>query len=128
MTGIVIPGDRTTKQPITGYCFNPQCRETSDASRYEFVVEHDRFACPKCGATNPSCVGLLVLTHLLVADVTGPVIGSSGSRWRFACDGKRSILATDTNLEAATGMPEVANCPGCLAALAENDKHFRSPE
>lgn len=128
MTGILIPSDRTTKQVPRGYCLNPECRERSEDSRYEFEAKHDHFACPKCCNTDPMGVGLLVLTHLLVRDQAGPIRGSGGSRWKFACDSKRAILATETNLEAATGVPEVANCPGCLAALAADDKRHFSQE
>jgi hypothetical protein len=84
--------------------------------------------CPKCGSSDPLTVGLLVLTHLLVRDNHGPIRGAAGLRWKFACDPKRAVLATETNLEAATGVPSVANCPGCLAALAADDKRHFSQE
>ena len=61
-------------------------------------------------------VGLLVLIHLLIRDQRGPIMGSEGVRYRFACDSGRVVLATPTNLEAATGDPSAANCPGCLKA------------
>lgn len=60
-------------------------------------------------------VGLLVLTHLLIRDPNGPIKGHLG-RFKLACNTKRAYLATITNLEAATGDPSIANCPGCLAA------------
>jgi hypothetical protein len=115
MAGIIIPSDRTTKQQARGYCMNPECLEQSDASRFEFDVDHDRFACPKCGNNVPPGVGLLVLTHLLVSDRAGPIIGTMGRRYRLACHKDRAYLATVTNLEAATVCPSIANCPGCLA-------------
>lgn len=110
----VIPLDRTNKQPVIGYCLNPACRERSDDDRFEFPVEHDRFACPKCGYDTPPRVGVLVLTHLLFEDPKGPIGGGEGRRYRIACDPKRSHLATLSNKEAATGDAYVANCPGCL--------------
>ncbi len=58
-------------------------------------------------------VGLLVLTHLLIRDPKGPFKGQMG-RFRMACNTKRAYLATITNMEAATGDPLIANCPGCL--------------
>lgn len=114
MAGITIPRDRTTRQPVRGYCLNPACLEDSADSRYEFCVEHDKFACPKCGCDTPPRVGVLVLTHLLMDDPQGRIRGSGGARYRMACDPKRAHLATESNLEAATGDAYVANCPGCL--------------
>lgn len=122
-----VPTDRTSKQPATGYCFNPSCRNKSEDSRFEFEVDSDdKLQCPKCGRSEPPMVGLLTLIHLLVADPQGPVLGGGGSRWRFACDKGRSHLATATNLEAATGDVSSANCQGCLQALQEDDlKHLQ---
>jgi hypothetical protein len=110
--GIAIPEDRTTEQPARGYCLNMACAE--DGRRFEFEAENDHFACPKCGADSGPTVGLLVLTHLLIADPRGPLLGQGG-RFRLACAANRAYLATITNLEAATGEPTIANCPGCLA-------------
>lgn len=115
MPGIAIPSDRTTKQQARGYCLNPACRERSEDDRFEFPVDHDHYACPKCGCDQPPTVGLLVLTHLLVADPRGRVRGDNGMRFRLACDAGRAHLATLTNLEAVTGDPKYATCLGCLA-------------
>jgi hypothetical protein len=113
MSGIAIPSDRTTKQPVRAYCYNPECKPV-DGDRFEFGVSNDRFACPKCGAFLPPMVGVLSLVHLLVRDPKGPIIGEGGLRWRLACEERRAYLATVTNNEAATVVREVANCPGCL--------------
>ena len=118
----LVPLDRTSKQPATGYCFNPECREKSTDSRYEFRVSGNSIRCDKCSCDSPLTVGLLVLIHLLILDREGPIVGSQGLRYRFACDPGRSHLATETNLEAATGDPTCANCPGCLKALHDSDK------
>lgn len=112
MAGIAMPKDRTVKQPATGFCRNKHCR--IDGKEFQFPVEHDRFACPKCGADSKPMVGVLVLTHLLLPHEQGPLKGRSG-RWVIACDDQRAYLATATNQEAATDNAEVANCPGCLA-------------
>jgi len=114
MSGIIIPSDRTTKQQSRGYCMNPECLESSEDKRFEFDVDNDKFACPKCSQNTPPGVGLLVLTHLLIADPKGPIMGKL-QRFSLACNQKRAYLATITNLEAATGDPMIANCPGCLA-------------
>jgi DNA-directed RNA polymerase subunit M/transcription elongation factor TFIIS len=119
MPGIVIPHDRTTRQRVRGYCLNLECRESSDADRFEFDVEHDRFACPKCGNDRPPGVGLLVLTHLLIRDRKGPILGDMGLNYRLACHKDRAYLATITNLEAATGDITFCNCPGCLKVADE---------
>ena len=120
MAGIIIPGDRTTKQPVLGYCLNKACREPGQ-SEFEFITEHDHFACPKCGSTDKSTVGVKVLIHLMLPDRNGPIEGSRGAKYILGCDSRRAYLATFTNLEAATGDPTVANCPGCLAeALRRN--------
>ncbi len=119
MAGIVIPRDRTDRQQARGYCLNPQCREDSAASLFEFPVDHDHYACPKCGNDQPPGVGLLVLTHLLVPDPKGPIRSGIGQRFRFACDAKRVCFATPTNQEAVTGMPEFTNCMGCLNEIAK---------
>jgi hypothetical protein len=115
MAGILVPTDRTTKQQAVGYCLNPECLDRSDQGRFEFPVEHDRFACPKCGATGSPMVGLLALVHLLVRDPKGGLIGAGGLHYRLACDQTRAYLATVTNQEAATGDVASVNCPGCLA-------------
>jgi len=117
MAGIAIPRDRTDRQQAKGYCMNPQCLEDSASQRFEFPVNHDHYACPKCGNDQPPGVGLLVLTHLLVSDPKGRIQGDMGQRFRFACDVKRGHLATLTNLEAVTGMPEFVSCLGCLAEI-----------
>lgn len=115
-TGVAVPHDRTTKQPLRGYCLNSACLEDPQHSRFEFEAHNDHFTCPKCGADSPLMVGLLTLTHLLLPDPAGKILGSGGQRYRFACDGERTILATETNNEAATGVLELVNCPGCLKA------------
>jgi hypothetical protein len=119
MAGIIIPTDRTTKQQPRGYCLNPECLESSDQERFEFDVDHDRFACPKCGANSSPMAGLLVLTHLLMRDHKGPLIGAGGLKYRVACDDTRAYLATVTNQEAASGDVTAVNCPGCLIRHAE---------
>jgi len=126
MSGIIVPCDRTTKQPGRGYCFNPDCRESSLDDRFEFNIEDDLLACPKCGATDPPMVGLLVLTHFLVTDPKGPVVGARRQRYRLACDSHRAYLATRTNMEAASGELSAVNCPGCLAAAMEQKLPARS--
>lgn len=110
---VKVPNDRTVYQPARAFCRNPQCREESN-KEFEFDVTHDNFGCPKCGANKSPMVGLLVLTHLLIPNPAGPIIGSGGRRFALGCDQKRAYLATVTNLEAATDNPEIANCPGCL--------------
>lgn len=117
MTGIAIPTDRTNKQPVRAYCRNPQCRDRSDKI-FEFNVENDRFACPKCGANRDPMVGLYVLTHLLMQKKGGPIQGRY-FQYIVACDEKRAYLATQTNLEAVTDNPTIANCPGCLKKIEE---------
>lgn len=113
---LVIPSDRTTKQPVKALCRNPEC--AGEGMYFEFEAQHDRFACPKCGANKPPTIDLLVLTHLLVRNPQGPIEGEGGLRWQIACDTRRAYLATATNLEAATTAKEVANCPGCLISQA----------
>lgn len=114
MGGIAVPQDRTLSQPVVGFCRNPLCIEKA-GQEFRFKVEHDRFACPKCGADRAPMVGALVLTHLIIPAVGGPINGRGGTTHRLACDSTRAYLATATNLEAATDNAQVANCPGCLA-------------
>lgn len=111
---VKVPDDRTTKQKLRGYCYNPECRDKGD--RFEFEVDHDGFACPKCGADETPMVGLLVLTHLLLPDPKGKIVGAQGIRYRQACDGERTRIATTTNMEAGSGEISVVNCQGCLAS------------
>jgi len=113
---IVPPKDRTQKQAVRAYCVNPQCWEDDSGGRFEFTVEHGEIACPKCGANEPPMVGLLVLVHMLLPDQKGPIRGSGGLRYKLGCEQARAYLATETNLEAATGDIQAANCPGCLKA------------
>jgi hypothetical protein len=120
MAGIDIPVDRCAHQMPRGYCLNPECLESNTDSRYEFDVDQDKFSCPKCGSDSPVMVGLLVLIHFLVRDQKGPVVGQ-GIRYRFACDAKRAHLATNTNLEAASGDIKAVNCPGCLKAAHDQN-------
>ena len=113
MPGIIVPNDRITTQPARGYCRNPPCRDRGEL--FTFQVNHDGFACPKCGADAPPMVGLFALTHLLIPQMGGPIRGLGGRCYRLACDGQRDYLATLTNQEAASGDPSVVDCPGCLA-------------
>lgn len=115
MPGIIIPEDRCGKQPSFGVCMNPACREKNTDERFIFPVEHDHFACPKCGANKGPMAGLLAQIHLLIPDRHGPIEGVGGLRYRLACNSTRAYLATHTNQEAATGELAAANCPGCLA-------------
>ena len=114
MGGVAVPQDRTLSQPVIGFCRNPRCCEQSN-KEFQFKVENDLFACPKCGADRPPMVGVLVLTHLIIPQQGGPIIGKGGTRHRLACDSKRAYLATVTNLEAASDNANVVNCPECLA-------------
>lgn len=115
MSGIIIPGERTTKQQPQGFCWNPDC--AGEADRYIFDVHHDRFCCPKCGADSAPLVGILSLMHMLVADVKGQIVGAYGRRYRMACDTTRDYLATLDNGEGATGDQQFVNCPGCLIEI-----------
>lgn len=120
MSRVNIPHDRTQKQPVTGYCRNPECWRDSEApqnGRFEFTVEHAPVVCPKCGADRSPLVGILALTHALIRDKDGKIRGKGGLRYRLACEATRTVLATPTNNEAATDNPEFVNCPGCLAEL-----------
>lgn len=118
MAGVVVPGDRTLKVPVMGFCRNPQCRTKSN-EEYHFYVDHDTFHCPKCRADSEPMVGVLVLTHLLIPHTSGPIIGKGGMRYVIGCDSERAYLATVTNLEAATDNHKIANCPQCLKRAKE---------
>jgi len=115
MSGIVIPGDRSVKQPSFGVCINLDCREKSTDERFVFQVDDDHFCCPKCGADKPPIAGLLAQIHFLIRDPKGPIEGAGGICYRLACDDKRAYLATHTNQEATTGKLAAANCVNCLA-------------
>jgi len=112
---ITVPEDRTLRQPATAFCRNPECLE--NGKRFLFEIEHDNPACPKCGANRQPMIGLIVLTHLLVRDKSGPVEGHGGLRYSLACNTPRAYLATATNLEAATDSAELYNCPGCAQSF-----------
>jgi hypothetical protein len=98
---------------------NPECLVDSDDKMFTFDVQHDGFACPKCGNNRAPGVGLLVLTHLMIRDRNGPIHGDMGQSYRLACHKDRAYLATVTNLEAATGDIRFCNCPGCLKVANE---------
>lgn len=117
MPGGRVPRDRTIKQPAEGFCRNPEC--AVDGQQYRFRVEHDHFACPKCGADTPPMVDVLVLTHFLHRHDRGPIRGKGGLRFVIACDDKRAYLATATNKEAATDNIDLVSCPGCLENAAK---------
>lgn len=124
---VIIPADRTDKQPAKAFCRNPECiadaisREEAEigAKRFEFAVEHERVSCPKCGATEAPMIGMLSLVHFLHRNPKGLIAGMGGLRYQLACDEKRFTLATLTNDEAATDQLIAVNCPGCLKAAAE---------
>jgi 4-hydroxy-3-methylbut-2-en-1-yl diphosphate synthase IspG/GcpE len=116
---ILIPGDRTQAQPVRAFCRNVECLESSDQRRFEFDVEHEQVACPKCGATEAPMIGVLSLVHFLHRNPQGKIVGMGGLRYQLACDEKRAYLATHTNLEAATDQLQAVNCPGCLRAAKE---------
>lgn len=118
---VFVPNDRKG-QPY-GFCVNPECLESGE-QRFEFPIENGDVVCPKCGADRTPMIGLLVVTHLLVRDKAGPVVGNGGLKFRIACDttGKRTHLATITNQEAATGDYRSCNCMPCLqAATVRNE-------
>lgn len=110
MSKILIPGDRTTSQPVTAYCQNFEC--LVDGQRFEFPTEGD-VKCPKCGANQAPMIGLLSLIHFMVRDPVGPIQGAA-ARYHLACAPKRRTLATATNLESASDQLIAVNCPGCL--------------
>ncbi len=113
MSSIIMPNDRSTRNPARGFCRNPKCREQSGED-FTFPIEHAHVACPKCGANAAPLVGVFVLVHMLVQVQGGPIRGKGGVSYALACDDRRAYLATQTNLEAATGDIEVANCPQCI--------------
>jgi hypothetical protein len=115
---VIVPQDRSLKQPAVGFCRNPKCRDRSD-QEFTFTIKHDQPACPKCGANREPMIGMLVLTHLLIPTAAGPVLGVGGLRYAIACEAKRAYLATATNLEAVTDNPAIANCPGCIERAAK---------
>jgi len=117
---VVMPKDRTIKQPVFAFCRNPECRVVSNQD-FTFHVEHAHVACPKCGANQDPMIGVLTLCHHLMPHPQGPIIGHAGRRYRLACDAKRAYLATATNLESATDQPQIVNCPGCRAEI-ENQR------
>lgn len=119
MAKIIIPNDRTDKQPATAFCRNPECLESSDQRRFEFSPEHAHVACPKCGATEAPMVGMLSLVHFLHRNPKGKIVGMGGLRYQLACSEERAHLATLTNDEAATDQLAAVNCPGCLKAAVE---------
>ena len=115
MAGVTMPYDRSTKHPARGFCRNPDCQEKDQREElFTFPIEHADVACPKCGATLAPMVGVYVLTHLLIPVKGGPLRGAGGLSFALACDDHRSYLATVSNLEAASGDPNVVNCPICL--------------
>lgn len=122
--GIIIPHDRTTRQPIFAYCRNPDCSDDGK-NEFRFTVEDDLFCCPKCGANEPPLVGAYTLIHWLVRDQKGPILGSGGLRYFVACDPNRHHLATFTNLEAASGDPSCINCPQCLLEAANRKNQIQ---
>lgn len=119
MSKIIIPKDRTQKQPLVAFCRNVQCLDSSDAKRFEFEVEHDPVTCPKCGATEAPMLGVLALIHFLHRNDKGLIVGVGGVRYQVACDEKRAYLTTGNDNEAATDQLSAANCPACLKAAAE---------
>lgn len=119
MSKLIIPSDRTNKQPVTCICRNPECLESSDKPHFEFQAEHENIVCPKCGADRSPMVAMLALVHFLHREKNGPIVGMGGLRYRLACEEKRAYLATVTNQEAATGEFAHVNCPGCTKAAIE---------
>jgi hypothetical protein len=114
---IIIPDDRTTKQPAVARCYNAKC--AVKGKPFEFVTEGD-VHCPKCGATQAPVIFLLVLTHFLVRDPAGLIPGH-GFNYRVACDPLREHLATETNMEAGSDQLIAVNCPGCLKVSHEQN-------
>ena len=131
MSGIILPSDRSIKQPALGYCSRPEC--AVDGAEYRFRVEHDHYACPKCGETRYPTVGPLVLVHWLRPTGDGPITGRGGRRFALGCETRRAYLATASNLEAATDNAGLVTCEGCIRsalraggspkAAAERNRH-----
>lgn len=117
-SSVVMPNDRSTKNPARGFCRNPKCRDTPGTD-FTFPIEHAHVTCPKCGANKTPLVGVFVLTHLLIPVNGGPLRGTGGISYALACDDRRAYTATHTNLEAASGDIDVTNCPQCEANAAK---------
>jgi len=111
---LIIPSDRTNKQPVACICRNPECLENSNDPHFAFVTDKTPIECPKCGANQSPMVGLLSLVHFLYREKKGPIVGYGGLRYALACSSTRAYLATNSNQEAATGDFASVNCPGCL--------------
>lgn len=106
--------ERTSKQPITWRCRNPDCREGDGW----FEFEGDEPRCPKCTNNGHPYVVMLALIHLLVPDPAGKIRGRR-TRYRMLCDAERSHIATFANNEQATDDPTMVTCAGCKTALTK---------
>lgn len=112
--GSILHTEQTTKQPLVWRCGNPAC---IPANKHFFDFQSDYPECPKCKSVGWPNVTKRSLTHFLVPDPKGKIEGQHGN-YRMACDATRDQLATPLNGEAATNLIYVANCPGCLKAVA----------
>jgi hypothetical protein len=122
MTIVISEPDQTTKQPIWWFCTNLECKPKIKPGLFEFESDYPK--CPKCGAEGEPMVQKRTLVHYLQRNVKGPIKGLQ-HRFVLCCDETRTVLATTTNGEAATGVLEFVNCPGCLKAVG---RELRQPE
>lgn len=113
-SAVVMPADRSTKNPATGFCRNPKCQEQL-GELFRFPIEHAHVSCPKCGANRTPMVGVFALVHLVLPLEGGKIRGAGGISLSLACDPDRDYLATRTNNEAASDDIEAVNCPQCIA-------------
>lgn len=105
---------RTTKQPLSWQCNNPEC--SVDGALYRFQADIPK--CPKCSMEGFPYILMLALIHYMLPDPKGVFLGSRG-RYDLACQKSRTYLSLPDNNEAATGDPSVVNCPGCLKRISE---------
>lgn len=118
--------EQTTKQPVVFRCVNIECVPEPEPGKpleqfFDFTTKDDNPVCPKCGATPREGVQKRSLIHVLVRNRQGPIPGDGGIRYQIVCDPKRTLLATNRNGEALTGMSIAANCPGCLKKIGNNE-------
>jgi hypothetical protein len=88
-------------------CISLDCRENKTEA-FESTEKHP--TCPHCGYAN--AIRKVAVIHFLTRDKNGPIKGD-GANYRIAC-GKRPAECAH-----ATGEPQAANCPECLATLTE---------
>lgn len=94
-------------------CMSDHCTSGMDGHHFHSQISE----CPVCKSRRPAVVRVLV-THFLVQDAKGKIVGNKGTKKRLACDPscRKDLRWVEENYCMASAAVEGVNCPECRAS------------